>query len=59
MGISTPGALGQSQQLETAYNIFSNTFVKPNQEKLNKILNYFFEVNKLQGSIKLKQFQLL
>ena len=59
MGISTPGALGQSQQLETAYNIFNNTFVKPNQDKLNKILNYFFEVNKLQGSIKLKQFQLI
>ena len=59
MGISSPGALGQSQQLETAYKIFDNTFVKPNQAKLNNVLNYFMDINKVPGTIKLKHFQLI
>jgi hypothetical protein len=59
MGISTPGALGQSQQLETAYKIFDNTFVLPNQQKLDKVLNLFFDINRIQGTIKLNHFNLL
>lgn len=59
MGISTPGALGQSQQLETAYKIFDNTFVKPNQQKLNNVLNGFLEINRVPATITLKHFNLI
>jgi hypothetical protein len=59
MGISTPGALGQSQQLETAYSIFQNTFVKPNQNTLNKVLNYFLDINNVPATIKLKHYQII
>lgn len=59
MGISAPGALGQSQQLETAYSIFDNTFVKPNQSKLNGVMNFFLDVNKIPATINLKHFQLI
>lgn len=58
MGISTPGALGQSQQLETAYNIFKNTFILPNQRQLNNILNFYLGVNKIQGVVTLNLYQL-
>jgi len=58
MGISTPGALGQSQQLETAYNIFKNTFILPNQRHLNNILNFYLGVNKIQGVVTLNLYQL-
>ena len=59
MGIASPGALGQSQQLETAYKIFENTFVKPNQQKLNGVLNQFLDVNKIPATIKLNTYPLI
>ncbi len=59
MGISTPGALGQSQQLESAYTIFANTFIRPGQYTLDKILNYFMDQNNLGSKIKLKEFTLI
>ena len=59
MGIASPGALGQSQQLETAYKIFENTFVKPNQQKLNGVLNTFMDINKIPAQITLKTYPLI
>jgi phage portal protein BeeE len=58
MGISTPGALGQSQQLETAYNIFDSTFVKPNQKWLNNILNFYLTINNLPATVTLNNYKL-
>ena len=58
MGISTPGALGQSQQLETAYNIFDSTFVKPNQKWLNNILNFYLTINNLSATVTLNNYKL-
>ena len=59
MGISTPGALGQSQQLETAYNIFKNTFILPNQNYLNEVLNFYLKTNKINSELKLKLYNIL
>lgn len=59
MGISTPGALGQSQQLDTAYNIFKNTFILPNQKYLNTILNNYIKYNGATGSVSLNLYTLL
>jgi hypothetical protein len=59
MGISTPGALGQSQQLETAYTIFKNTFVFPTQRHLNTVLNFYLSVNKVQGSVTLNDYNII
>lgn len=58
MGISTPGALGQSQQLETAYQIFDNTFVKPNQKFLNNVLNTYLSINNINATITLNNYKL-
>jgi hypothetical protein len=58
MGISTPGALGQSQQLQTAYNIFDSTFVKPNQKWLNNILNFYLTINNLPATVTLNNYKL-
>jgi hypothetical protein len=58
MGISTPGALGQSQQLQSAYQIFENTFVKPNQKFLNNVLNTYLSINNINATITLNNYKL-
>lgn len=59
MGISTPGALGQSQQLETAYSIFKNTFIIPNQRHLEDVMNFYLGVNNIPAKIKLNLYTLI
>lgn len=59
MGIASPGALGQSQQLETAYNIFKNTFIIPSQKHLESVLNFYVGVNNVPVKIKLNLYNIL
>lgn len=40
-GIKTEGQLGGNNELRTAYQIFINTYGKPKQDKLEKVVNYF------------------
>lgn len=40
-GIKTEGQLGGNTELKTAYEIFINTYAKPKQANLEKIVNYF------------------
>lgn len=40
-GVKTEGQLGGSTELRTAYEIFINTYAKPKQADLEKIVNYF------------------
>lgn len=42
-GIKTEGQLGGNTELRTAYEIFINTYAKPKQEDLEKIINFFGE----------------
>jgi hypothetical protein len=40
-GIKTEGQLGGNNELRTAYQIFQNTYGKPKQDDLEKVVNYF------------------
>ena len=40
-GVKTEGQLGGHSELRTAYEIFINTYAKPKQEDVLKIVNYF------------------
>lgn len=40
-GIKTEGQLGGNTELKTAYEIFINTYAKPKQANIAKIVNYF------------------
>ncbi len=40
-GVKTEGQLGGNTELRTAYEIFINTYAKPKQADLEKIVNYF------------------
>lgn len=40
-GIKTEGQLGGNNELRIAYEIFINTYAKPKQQDLEKVVNYF------------------
>jgi DNA-binding MarR family transcriptional regulator len=40
-GIKTEGQLGGNNEIRTAYEVFINTYAKPKQTKLERIINYF------------------
>ncbi|HVX49554.1 MAG TPA: hypothetical protein VHB48_05325 [Chitinophagaceae bacterium] len=40
-GVKTEGQLGNNQELQTAYTIFNNTYARPKQQDLERIVNYF------------------
>ncbi len=43
-GIKTEGQLGGTTELQAAYSIFINTYAKPKQANLEKVINYFSEM---------------
>jgi hypothetical protein len=55
LGVSQPGSLGNSNELEMAYKIFNNVYTKPSQDTLNKILTMFYGVNNLNVVVKLNE----
>ena len=43
-GISTPGALGQRNEIRDAYEIFNNTYVNERQVQHNEVFNQLFKM---------------
>jgi hypothetical protein len=59
MGIAVPGNLGSGTELDIAYKIFQNTFVKPNQKTLNDIINFFYKENKVKAEFALNETNII
>lgn len=55
LGVAQSGSLGAGTEYEAAYTIFKNTYAKPTQETLDKILTSFFKINNLNAIVKLKE----
>jgi len=58
MGIAIPGKLGNSN-IETAYNIFENTVIKPERDYISKVINDLFKINGLFINFQLKPLNIL
>jgi len=59
MGLKTPGSLGGSTELETAYNIFKDVVIKPAQADIERVINKFIFINQLPVTFKLNTVDLL
>jgi hypothetical protein len=59
MGIAVPGNLGAGAELDIAYRIFQNTFVKPNQKTLNDVINFFYKINAVKATFTLNETNIL
>jgi hypothetical protein len=55
LGLKTPGSLGNSGELEYAYNIFNAQVIQPAQRDIEKILNKFIKINGLGVVLKLNE----
>jgi hypothetical protein len=53
LGIATGGALGQTQQLQEAYNIYNDTVVVTSQKFIEDVINKFLFINKIPATFKL------
>lgn len=51
LGVKTAGSLGDSGEIESAYNLFSEGVIKPAQEDLESIINLFISINGLTNKI--------
>lgn len=52
-GISTPGALGQRNEMRDAYEIFNNTYVNERQQQHEEVFNKLFGYIGIQGQYKI------
>ena len=52
-GISTPGALGQRNEIRDAYEVFSNTYVNNRQQELEVVFTKFRNLRGEQGVFKI------
>lgn len=53
-GVKTEGQLGNNQELQTAYTIFNNTYARPKQQDVERIVNYFAELLGMGNDYKLQ-----
>jgi hypothetical protein len=53
LGIASPGSLGQSQQLQDAYQIYNDNVVRPGQKVIEGVINRFLHINKIPATFKL------
>lgn len=44
-GVQTPGKLGTSNELQDAYTLFTNTYIKPTQQTLITVFNNILSIN--------------
>jgi hypothetical protein len=58
MGLKTPGSLGNSAELETSYDIFINSYVKPTQKDMEGYINKLLSIANSGISIKLNSSQI-
>lgn len=55
MGISTAGQLGQTQELNTAYQIFNQIWLSTTQDIIEEILNKVVKIAGFDGIVKIKR----
>ena len=58
MGLKTPGSLGNSAELETSYDIFINSYVKPTQKDMEGYINKLLSIANAGVTIKLNSSQI-
>jgi hypothetical protein len=58
MGLKTPGSLGNSSELDTAFEIFSKSVIEPAQKDIERVINKFVKLNGLNVLFKLNEMEL-
>lgn len=58
MGLKTPGSLGNSAELETSYDIFINSYVKPTQKDMSGYINKLLSIANAGITVKLTSSQI-
>lgn len=59
VGIKTSGQMGGSEEIETSFNIFNQTYISKKQNFINRAFNYILnEVAGIDGKIKLAEAKL-
>lgn len=56
-GITTPGALGQRNEMVDAYELFKKTYIQERQAIIEEIFTEFWKINGGMGSLKFKENQ--
>lgn len=55
-GVSVPGKLGGSTELDVAYRIFDNSVIEPDRNKLEGFINEMLKVNKVNVTVEIAPF---
>jgi hypothetical protein len=58
MGLKTPGSLGNSAELDTSYDIFINSYVKPTQKDMSGYINKLLSIANAGITVKLTSSQI-
>lgn len=58
LGLKTPGSLGNSTEMETAFEIFQQGVIQPAQRDIEGVINRFLRMNGLPISIKFNDVEL-
>lgn len=58
MGLKTPGSLGNSTELDTAFEIFQKSVIEPAQRDIERVINKFVKLNGLNVTFKLNEMEL-
>lgn len=58
VGLKTPGSLGNSTELEVAFEIYQKTVIEPAQKDIESIINTFLHINGLTVTFKLNDVEL-
>tara|TARA_R110001632_G_scaffold162493_2_gene280884 strand:+ start:6599 stop:7789 length:1191 start_codon:yes stop_codon:yes gene_type:complete len=58
VGLKTPGSLGNSTELEVAFEIYQKTVIEPAQKDIESIINTFLHINNLTVTFKLNDVEL-
>ena len=56
VGISQTGGLGSKEEIQVAYDIFFESVIKPEQQKLVKVFNKILRINGIPDMISLQRF---
>lgn len=59
LGLKTPGSLGNSGELEYAYNIFNQAIIQPAQKQIEKVLNQLLMINGLGVKVKFNDVEIV
>jgi hypothetical protein len=59
MGIRVPGSLGNTSELETAYNIYAKDVIIPTRNEIEEFMNNVIHLTGIKNSIVINNFQLI